>query len=499
MNEGNAPVRESTGGFSLVELLVVLLILGILVSIASPTLIATAPERNLAAAGDRFANDINYARAKAEATGNNVYLGFKFRPDDLQIEPYYEEYTDSGGIIGLPIPVPRLPLTTGDGTSFNVPPNPGVSRISTEYYIVEERPRWNADGSAYTYLDWLDDLDAYDPSDNDPPYPVEPLFPFDALETVASGLLPDPARGPFNRIAAPLVNHTLDLNDVSSSNSYDPLHIINRPLNGDWSDGHPLDQARKIFCIADEAEIVSLDRNIIPNELRTYDPTGNTPDHARLEDQVVDYVLLKRVELPEHVYFINPWKDQWVVGYDSQGQYMQQLQFLQYLWQIQPSGQIAQAEWTYDPEPFPNGEFDNLVHGTVNVIDSVPTVRPFWMVIEECIDFSANVQAIGTDNPGSSAMLANNKKCNLASSGRMFTLWSLNAKYYVDDYTPNDSSRGLAMDDARLNMDRTVNPSSLETGDDEYVLEDKRTSTEYSSYVAREFGYAQNFLYPPAY
>ena len=46
-------------GFSLVELLVVMLIFAILMSIAVPSLIASQPERNLAAAGDGFANTFN--------------------------------------------------------------------------------------------------------------------------------------------------------------------------------------------------------------------------------------------------------------------------------------------------------------------------------------------------------------------------------------------------------------------------------------------------------
>ena len=75
-----------TRGFSLIELLVVLLIFAILIGIAVPTLTANLPERHLAAAGDMFANDINYARAKAQSTGNPVYLAFVTQPDARQVD-----------------------------------------------------------------------------------------------------------------------------------------------------------------------------------------------------------------------------------------------------------------------------------------------------------------------------------------------------------------------------------------------------------------------------
>lgn len=476
----------STAGFSLVELLVVLLILAILIAITVPSLIASQPERNLAAAGDRFANDINFCRAMAEATGNSVYLGFMFSEDVRQIETYMD--------FGPGNPVPRSPVNTGTGTSFNVPPNPGVSRSAKEYYIVEERPRWNPDGSSYTYLDWLTAFDLWQDDAEVNRYPVEPLFPYDAVETASSGYLPDPRLGRFNRFAAPLVGSPMDLSDVNSGGDYNTMHISIRPLQGgDWPVGHEMDQARKFFCVADQTEILAMDRNNTTGGERTYDPTGTPSDHPRLNDQVIDYVLLKRVELPEYVYFMNPWKDQWVVGYDLGGRQVQSMQFLQYLWQFSPAGAIAQCDWTYDPEPFNDGTYTGMLHGNISVLESVPTVRPFWMVLEECIDFGANRSPMGNNLPGSRVDLVNNKKANLSSSGRMFTLWTLSGKYYVDEYTPNDSARHLNINDPRLNLDQKVNSSD---SSDPLQMRDVRTSTEYSALVAREYGFAQDFLFP---
>jgi hypothetical protein len=89
-----------------------------------------------------------------------------------------------------------------------------------------------------------------------------------------------------------------------------------------------------------------------------------------------------------------------------------------------------------------------------------------WMVLEECIDFGANTAIARVD-------LIGNKKSNMSSSGRMFCFWPLNGKYYVSDYTPNDSSRAMSPDSPMLNLNNDEHPMA-----------------------AREVGYAQNFLEP---
>ena len=489
-------------GFSLIELLVVLLVIALLLAIVVPGLIASIPERNLAAAGDKFANDVNYARAKAEASGNNVFLAFVTEPDVRQVQ-YATDWTNTP-------PDVVTANTPGDGQSFNVPPNSGVSRVARRYYIVEERPRSRADGSPYTYLDWLNDYDEWVGGNGN--YPVEPMFPFDALKTASLGVLPDPGLGPFNRVAAPIAFNPLDLSQVSSGGSYEDVHIAFRPLNGgDWLTGNALDQARKNFCIADEQEILAYDQNTdgagAGGELRSYDPVpggqdplnpfpGSHGDHPRLLDQVTDYVLLKLVELPDHVFFMNPWKDEWCIGWEDIGNdrlyEVRNMQFLQYLWQFGSDGEVSLAKWTFDPETFPDGSTAGIVHGTVDVVDDIPLVRPMWMVIDECVDFGSNVNTYAGFGFGATANLVDNRKSNQQASGRMFTLWTLNGKYYVDDYTPNDGAKAISYDDPRLNLDIRVNAGG------DVALTDLRAEMEYSALVAREYGYNQNFLVPVA-
>ena len=491
MNKREMRGARRCAGFSLVELMVVLLIFAILMAIAVPSLMSTQPERNLAAAGDLFANDFNYMRAKAEATGNNVYLMFEHRPDSTQIEGRWDPYASPPAAANDP-----ASPTTGD-PSFDSPCNPGVSRVARSYVIVEERGRYHEDGAPYTYLDWLNDYDDF--NDGIAPYPVEPQFPYSITDTLASGTNPDPAIGAFNDIAAPLVAYPMDMTRVGQS--YEArFRSLPADLSGTggWSDGELADQQFKVFCVADEAEILWYDQNADGGpgssndaDPRTYDPvpggtyggwSGSEGDHPRLLDQVVDYVVLKRVELPEYVYFLNPWKNTWVLGWEdtSNGRdyAYEDMQFLQYLWKVSPGGEIVMCDWGFEPEPFPSNSYNGLVHGNVVERQGVPATRMMWMVIEECVDFGAN-SAVAR------AMLLDNKKSNQTGAGRMFCFWPLNGKYYVSDYTPNDGARQIDPDDPRLNLSYNYSGTGDET--DEMPL------------VAREYGYSQNFLVPPGY
>jgi prepilin-type N-terminal cleavage/methylation domain-containing protein len=497
-------------GFTLIELLVVLLIFAILMSIAVPTLISSLPQRQLAAAGDRFANDFNYARAKAEATKNRVFLAFETAPDERQVEGYY----GGGGLLGFLTP-------TSNGASYVTPSNPGVSRIAKSYIIVEERPRYKPNpaatilnrsstdnrGEKYTFLGWLNDYDQYSASTGQ--YPVEPAFPYSVLDTTALGTGIDPKLGPFNAAAAPLLVYPQDIALLGGASDYVARHLSSVRAGGiDWSAANSADQQFKIFAVEDEASILAMDDNArnFKNE-RFYDPAVDNP---KLMDQVMDYVLLKRVTLPEHCSFVNPWKDSWVVSWedtDNDGDAdiynRQDMQFLQYLWTFEPPGSgstfggVKLGVWTYDPEVQSNGTlYAGQTHGTIRVFDDLSAARHMWLVLDECIDseqpqnypaasgspgnFGAVTSVLGGTNTGN---LSANKKTNASSSARLFTFWTLGSKYYVDDYTPNDVAAELDPDDPRLNQNYVIAPgaagSSMET-----------------PMVAREFGYNRNFLVP---
>lgn len=467
------------GGFSLVEVLVVLLIFAILVSVAVPTLVSMQPQRNLAAAGERFAGDISYCRSRASATGNNVYLGFLYPHDATQVE----NGLDSSGVqIGGNVAAPG-----GLGERFYPPVNPGASRVAKEYYIVEERPRSYINGTPLdfsddrplTYLDYLVQWDAWDggdPANNNPPHPIEPQFPYDATRTLT---LPDPQRGGFNRLAAPLAAYPLDML-AGSGTTFDDRFVGEQNVS-DWS--LPTSQQYKIFCAADDEEIVG-DGGAYPG----YDVDGDrvyTPglDNPRLLDTVYDYVLLKRVKLPEHVTFLNPWRGQWVVGNEGGGTpyTIGTFQFMQFLIGFSGDGEVSLNQWGYDPAFFPLGSNSNnnrLVHGSIVPVSTIPEPRTIFMVTDECV-YGAN---------GFAGDVREVRKATQSDNGRMFMLWPLNGKYYVDDFAPKG---GADLDPNSADLDLT---RAVVTG---YERTDGSDTSRQTKAVAREWGYMQRFLDNP--
>jgi general secretion pathway protein H len=68
--------REGTAGFSLVEMLVVLAILGLAVGIGAPSLGGIVPSRRLNAAAEAIVGEIALLRIEAQRTGRAMSLAF---------------------------------------------------------------------------------------------------------------------------------------------------------------------------------------------------------------------------------------------------------------------------------------------------------------------------------------------------------------------------------------------------------------------------------------
>jgi hypothetical protein len=342
---------------------------------------------------------------------------------------------------------------------------------------------------------------------------VEPQFPYKAAWSAAGGVV-DPRAGSFNCFAVPLVaypQYLLPYGSTPHARTADyasnfvgvDVDSFSSPAAGDWGAGDAADQQFKMFCIADEAEILNYDDGVLDaTGRRFYD---RSRDNARLDQTVVDYVLLKIAKLPDHVTFLNPWRSEWVVGYHTSPRdyVVRDLGFIQHLFAFTPAGEVELADWTYEPVPFPpatSGKDNLLVHGRVKVVDNLPTMRPVWMVVEECLDHSQPevINWGGIPRGSEISLLRDAKKANLSANGRMFMMWPLNAKYYVDDYAPNDW--GQRKDDGATpdpdNPDLNLDLADYYGGAADETAQATPEGWQLVS-GALELGWAQNFLASP--
>ncbi len=416
-------MRRDNAGYSLVELMVVLVIIAIIIGVAIPSIKNGQSQRELANSVGLFATNVQYAMTEARKSGQRVFLGFKYAYDQSQIEaPLGYAPSDSMYASG----------------SLIVPDNPGVRRIAAGYYIVKESLRtWpeatviaaseyvKAEGSPYTYLDFLNELDL---GRN----PKEPVYPINLDKTSASGAN---TQGSFvNRTSTPKFFYPINLD---TGTTYNGSYLGNAFQTGVLS--FRVDaglQDNKLFCTNDAEEIQTYDVAYDPNDdVLTYEPGI---DHPKLSEQITDYVLLKELDFAPSVYAMNPYQDKFLVQYDStvgaSSEVYADFQSLQFIYCFNPDGSVELFEWTYDPEPFPDGSTGpsaGLVHGRLQKRPCAPDIIYFFFVTEEVIDPERNYS------------IKYARRSQNTASGRLFAIWPLNGRFYVDDYAPNDYGQTL--------------------------------------------------------
>jgi len=415
--------RRCAEGFTLVELLVVMVIVALIMVLAVPALRSTQSERYMVGAASAFATNIQWAMNQARKSGNPVYLVFKWGYDAQEL-------------LGHELPpgyAGRFERTdqTWSGGVFRPPDNCGIRRVATGYSFIEERGRtWPApapgvinpvpEGTPYTYLDFLNELDA----GLNPP---EPQYPIEVDATAAAG---GATSGSYvNRTSVPKFFYPLDVQTTPTT--YTAAYLGDAYLSGSLDFSLPGYQSCKIFDVADTEVILSYEvDNHLVNGLRVYDLGV---DHPRLNEQIKDYILLREAKLPESVYLMNPWKNLFPVSELPRA--YADYQVLQHIYKIGPDGSFRVYQWTYDPEAFPDGSWAGLVHGALDLRQSLPDFYYFFFAIEEAVD------------PQDHFNVAANRRAQHENAGRVVWVWPLNSRVRVDPYAPNDSTQPLLTTD----------------------------------------------------
>ncbi len=127
----NIPVRA---GFTLVEMMIILLIIGIMAGLAAPPMFRYVQSNNLRTTADRMMADMNYARSLA--ISNDQVLQFRVDANGYQILDPISDQVLRGGPFkkGLKLDTPQtanfFPWGMADGTVFNLSNGSGNRQIT---------------------------------------------------------------------------------------------------------------------------------------------------------------------------------------------------------------------------------------------------------------------------------------------------------------------------------------------------------------------------------
>jgi type IV fimbrial biogenesis protein FimT len=123
-------LRRPEGGFTVIELMVVIAVLAILLVVAAPSFMSTLAKRRLEGAAAELATDIQYARS--EAVQRNAAVGVVFNTNCYTL--YVVGNTNATGCAALGTGATQLKaVQMSAGTSLNfVPVTAGIAFIAFE-------------------------------------------------------------------------------------------------------------------------------------------------------------------------------------------------------------------------------------------------------------------------------------------------------------------------------------------------------------------------------
>lgn len=351
-------------------------------------------------------------------------------------------------------------------------------------------------GTPFTYLDLFNDyrlFESLSPADQatvlpptEPQYPrkAEDVFPASGpvdLATAQGDGLTDTNLESWPLLATPFVPVEFDPSTGQGTlrsylDAFCPTSPVDHPMcilgDNSFYDpafyANPANQTAKVFLTNSVESVLAMKRKDDGSPMADftdnpftdgrpnptvvdYDPAVDNPE---LNDPVVDYQLVRERKLGRKVYLMNPFRNLYLIGYQSDwtdptGWRLFSPQFLQYALVWFPDGTLHTMAWTWNPTPFPPDgtgipKFYGQMFGDwVEVSSSLELLpRTIFMVTESAVEF-AGVDALG-DTPikGPANYVARIDVGSEASQRQAnavrIAIWPLNGQQQVDHYTPND-------------------------------------------------------------
>ncbi len=131
------PMRTGSRGFSLIELLIVVLVLGLMIAMGVPAYSSISRSYQVKGAAENIASEVKLMRSKAMATGRSMTIHFAM--DSTNAGDYHVH--DSGRITKWDLPR-GISFASGSAGGFTITRD---GRVSTSSYVILQNDRGKRD------------------------------------------------------------------------------------------------------------------------------------------------------------------------------------------------------------------------------------------------------------------------------------------------------------------------------------------------------------------